>query len=237
MPRLPAQEILDRAHDIHRVSEEIVKLADSAYDLSQAEGKAFLAACKRYSKDKPLQQVVKVTPTDGQYIFLLPDLVDGWNVSFRIQRIQYPIRQNEYWFDSNAWRQKLDIDTKKMSLQFLRNQPTEPFAIWYFRPHFLDNTNFSIPEEMEEAISQLTAGYVLEQAANLTLVFAEKSPFQASGVDYKDIPRRYREAADRCFSEYNVDANPQVNDFSPCFGDLDFEQDGESYIFHPSDFH
>ena len=233
--------ILARARSIHRINNGKVSLIP---DLSLAsvvattppvipllfqndEGQAALASFSQYSTDCPLRLVQQTVANAQQYVYFLRTVIPGWNNKFAIEKIQYLIGtlSEELFVDDMNWSQTIDPGTCEPVLRFTTDWPgggtggplNGLFGIWYMAPHMWDLSNnlTTAYEYHSEAISQLIAAYVLEQAATVAAGFGDKQIFE--NKDLQGLADRLQGRATKCREEYMRIVNKDADGFGPHF--------------------
>jgi hypothetical protein len=245
-PALSISQIIKFTRDFHNIDIDKISLikdvdntpgaTEDNFDCS--EGRAILAAVRKYNGDLPLDQAIKVQ-SSGANNYDLTVIEPEWNHrEFRITNIQWPIDENSLeptFMKKTFWHQSLDPTTGKPVLKFMRgNSPGSEFSIHFTRPHQFSITEdeTTIPEDHWEIIAKIAAANILEMAAGIVSSFSD----QATGYSSKDlgsIQNRYLELATKYREQYDALVNGEINNAPPVIVEWDLDAPLGERVFHP----
>ena len=182
-----------RPEFVQKVS-EIIK--DDADKLASDEKDRFIQeAVKIYSKHRP-RKIVKEITGDGTYDYSFATHLTSWAEEFSvIKSIEYPADYREpEILDQDDW-----IIHEKASgkvIRFLEATPsaTETIRVVYTGLHILSDTQNTIPEVDEDAVSNLAASLCSAALAS-AYATATDSTITADSVDHKSKSEKYETRA------------------------------------------
>jgi hypothetical protein len=231
-------EIRDRARDIHQVEPQVLDRMQDDKDFEIAEGRCLIAAVRRYTRDRPVVNLTRVTALGSQQPnYDLATLIPEWDEdSCRVINVQVDLQTNSYetYLDKNDWRYTKDVDTGNPVLRLIRGGLSEDFAIWYELPHKInpDNTT-TIPVTDEEPVAWFVAHLALTAAANHYARKAENNTYGADTVKYTSVSKDYNRQAADALQHYVDDVKVLSNGYDACFVTWETgPETGGSWLLH-----
>jgi hypothetical protein len=186
------------------ILDAVRKLCDTDSPPVISKGLAvFLAdALKRYSRDRPFEDVEDVTGSAAKLQATPTNWEDQWSV---VRKIVYPysdedstvLEADDYEVDSVPV-----AGSPVQKIRFKSHEPaaTETVRIWFTRPHVCSDTVCTVYEEDEEAFAHLVAHVIEKKKASIFLGLKD----QAVEVDLVDYGAKSIEA--RALAKMHLDS-------------------------------